>query len=630
MTEKILTGFFILLFLSLNGQSDSLMYVKIPEITLTEKRLPHPGQQAFFSPNKDVRETLQASSTLAELLSFQTTSIIRDRGNNSLATLSVRGGSSQQTQVLWNGANINNGMLGLTDLSTISPLMMESIELKPVQQEESYQPIGGALQLSNTAIDSQSITLGVVAGQYGFQQYHLNMAHQWSEKTEIRIKGLLGQNQQDFPYLKEHESVLLPRKQPHAYQSQWSGMIEFGQKITQKHKVEWRSWIHAMERELPPSLQQRRSTAVQRDSFQRHQFIWRYEGSKYQHLFNYTHRREVNHFEDPLNAQNSQNPFRAHQWISRHRYTPRQNFLLSGGANIQHQSFTTENYAGLQQVKEGELFLGLRAFPMGNRHQIELQVRQGWRNDQMAPPTGQVAWAYLREAHSLRLEYSRSYRFPSANDLFWEPYGNPDLQPESSDQFECQYTFKKPGGIWDQLRFATYYKKVDDWILWAPLTDNFFRPHNILEVTAAGMETSLRKSISWTAQSSTSLRLLYNYQYVRNTGPFDSPVAQKGENLIYMPEHQWSVFLSTSWRGISLLYQQEYQSQLFTQANLEVQLPARHLANLTVSYSTTIKKQSFQCFLKVHNLWNKDYFFKPHIPAPGRFWRWGFFFKPKF
>ena len=630
MTDKIFIGLLTLFCLPVCGQSDSLIYGDLPEIDLTRDRLPHPGRNALFSPNEDLRQTLKSSSTLAELLSYQTTSIIRDRGNNTLATISVRGGSSQQTQVLWNGANINNGMLGLSDLSTISPLMMEHIELQPVQNDESYQPIGGALELSNSAIDSQDINLGILAGQYGFQQYNMSIAHRWPTDTEIRLKGLYGQNQQDFPYLEEHASVLLPDRQPHAEQSQLSGMIELAQKLSPKNKLEWRSWIHAMERKLPPGMQQRRSTAVQRDSFQRHQIIWRYEGNRYQHLFNYTHRREINHFEDPLNAQDSQNPFRAHQWISRHRLNLTPNLLVSGGANIQHQRFDTENYAGQQEFTDGELFLGTHAYPFGPRQQIEVQIRQGWRNDQMAPLTGQVAWAYIQPVHSLRLEYSTAYRFPSANDLFWEPFGNPDLNPESSDQLQLQYTFEKPGFFWEKLRFATYYKKVEDWILWAPLNDNFFRPHNILEVTAAGLEASIQKSFSWSPRSSSTLRLLYNYQYVRNTGPYDSPVAQKGENLIYMPEHQWAAYMSTAWRGISLLYQHEYQSQLFSQANLQVTLPPRHLAHLTLSYSTKIRKQNIQCFLKVQNIWNESYVFQPQIPAPGRFWRWGIIFKPKF
>ncbi|NBB88811.1 MAG: TonB-dependent receptor [Bacteroidetes bacterium] len=630
MTDKILIGLLSLLYLPLHGQSDSLVYGDLPEIELVRSRLPHPGRNALFSQNEELQLTLKASSTLAELLSAQTTSIIRDRGNNNLATMSVRGGSSQQTQVLWNGANINNGMLGLSDLSTISPLMIEHIELQPVQNDESYQPIGGALELSNTQIDSQDILLGILAGQFGFQQYNMSIANRWSTNTEIRLKGLYGANQQDFPYLEEHASVLLPERQPHAEQRQLSGMIEWVQKLSQKNTLEWRSWIHAMERKLPPSLQQRRSTAVQSDSFQRHQVIWRYEGNQYQHLFNYTHRREINHFEDPLNAQDSRNPFRAHQWISRHRLDLTQNILLSGGANIQYQIFDTENYEGRQEFADGELFLGTHFYPFGPRQQMEVQMRQGWRNDQLAPLSGQIAWAYIHHVHSLRLEYSTAYRFPSANDLFWEPFGNPDLKPEKSDQLQLQYTFKDAGFVWEKLRFATYYKKIEDWILWAPLNDNFFRPHNILEVTAAGIEASIQKSISWTPRSSTLMRLLYNYQYVRNTGPYDSPVAQKGENLIYMPEHQWAVYMSTTWRDISLLYQHEYQSKLFAQANLEMTLPPRHLAHLTLSYSINIRKHNIQCFLKVQNIWNESYVFQPQIPAPGRFWRWGLIFKPKF
>jgi hypothetical protein len=97
-----------------------------------------------------------------------------------------------------------------------------------------------------------------------------------------------------------------------------------------------------------------------------------------------------------------------------------------------------------------------------------------------------------------------------------------------------------------------------------------------------------------------------------------------------MPEHQWAAYLSSSWGGFSLLYQHTFQSQIYTQANLQAELPARGVAHLTLSYSHTIKNQDIQCFLKVQNLWNEGYLFQPFVPAPGRFWRWGIFFTPKF
>jgi iron complex outermembrane receptor protein len=615
----------------MQGQTDSLIIkTDLSPVVFTADKMPLPGQNLYQTPNKDLRRSLQASSTLAELLTLQTTAIVRDRGNNSLATLSIRGGSSSQTQVLWNGANVNNGMLGLSDLSTISPLLMEDVQLHPVQNDESYQPIGGALTLSNTPIDSPLLRVGVQAGQYGFRQYHAQFSRSWNSHTEIRLKGLYAQNQQDFPYLDEHRSVLLPNRQPHAFQSQWSGMIELAQSLSENHKLELRSWWHAGERELPPSLQQRRSTAIQSDSFQRHQLVWKYDGSRYQHLFNYTYRKETNHFEDPLNAQDSQNPFQAHQWISQHRYMPHAHVQLKVGANVQHLLLTTENYANREEITEGEVFLGFDAFSPTSQHRAEVQIRQGWRGERTAPLTGQIAWEYFRPRHRIRLEYSRAYRFPSANDLFWTPFGNPDLKPEHSHQLQWQYTYNKEGLLWDQIRFASYYKQVKDWILWAPLNTVFFRPHNILQVTSTGFETSISKTKVWTLQSSTSIRALYNYQYVRNTGPYDSPVAQKGENLIYMPEHQWSLQLSSQWRRFSVMFQQVYQSKVFTQANLQDHLPARMLSHLTLSYSTRIRKQDIQCFLRIQNLWSESYFFQPHVPAPGRLWRWGIIYKPKF
>ena len=57
--------------------------------------------------------------TTEELLGKSAGLFIKQYGAGNLATLSIRGSSANQTQVLWNGIPVNPASLGLTDLTLL-------------------------------------------------------------------------------------------------------------------------------------------------------------------------------------------------------------------------------------------------------------------------------------------------------------------------------------------------------------------------------------------------------------------------------------------------------------------------------------------------------------------------------
>ncbi len=613
-----------------DAQSDSLITAELPAIEVLDQSDIDKGQNILASTSNSFSNILPFSSSLSDLLSLQSSATIRDRGNGTLSTMSIRGGSSQQSQVLWNGANINNSMLGLSDISMLPPAFMEEIRLHPVRENEAYQPIGGILSLNNHPADSSQWVMGAQFGEFNFEQYHLKMAYRWDDKTTFSLKGIYTDDRQNFPYLEEHSSVLLPDRQINARHQHIGGIAEITHQVNDHHRMEIRSWLQGMQREIPPTLNQRSSSAVQSDSFQRHQFIWVFDGHRYRHSFNYTYRSEVNHFLDPQNAQDSRNLFQSHQWLSQHRLLLHDQWAIKAGANIESTTFSTENYRQDPSFFNWQGYGRVNYFFRNNQHYLQTELRQAGRNNQLAPMTGHLAWGYTGQQHYWQFQLSRAHRYPSGNDLFWNPGGNENLEPELSHQIQASYQYSGYSPVFDDLSAEVYYKHVSNWILWAPLNSVFFRPHNILEVSAAGLELRLEKSMQWSRDFTMSIRGVYNYQYVRNTGENDSPVAQKGSNLIYMPEHQLSLQGGASYRQFALLYQHLHQSVLFTRPNLSESLPSRHIGHWILAYSDCWWQQDIQLFFRLNNAWEQDYFFQPAVPASGRQWRFGIIFQPKF
>ena len=132
-------------------RKDSLTH-QLMEVTITETK-----QQILQASKKTT--TLDSlilerynTSSLADLLSNQSAIHIKSYGNGNIATTSIRAGNASQTAVLWNGLNIQNPMLGQTDLSLVPTLLFQNIALEygGGSALNGSGAMGGSIQLRNT------------------------------------------------------------------------------------------------------------------------------------------------------------------------------------------------------------------------------------------------------------------------------------------------------------------------------------------------------------------------------------------------------------------------------------------------------------------------------------------------
>ena len=83
---------------------------------------------------------------------------------------------------------------------------------------------------------------------------------------------------------------------------------------------------------------------------------------------------------------------------------------------------------------------------------------------------------------------SLNYRFPTLNDLYFLPGGNPDLKSEHGFTYDVGLSFSVgkenvyalSGGInW-------FDSHIDDWIIWLPTTKGFFSPETLKRYMLTG------------------------------------------------------------------------------------------------------------------------------------------------
>lgn len=79
---------------------------------------------------------------------------------------------------------------------------------------------------------------------------------------------------------------------------------------------------------------------------------------------------------------------------------------------------------------------------------------------------------------------SRNFRFPTLNDLYFLPGGNPDLKKEHGISYDGRrFVRRGRGGSYSLHGEATWFDSyIDDWIVWLPTFKGFWTPKNIKEV----------------------------------------------------------------------------------------------------------------------------------------------------
>ena len=91
--------------------------IKIKEVVISRKKSIQilPGYKKITIDSSILMN--YSHSTLADLLSENSEIFIKSYGMGGTATPSFRGTGASHTQIDWNGININNPMLGQSDLS---------------------------------------------------------------------------------------------------------------------------------------------------------------------------------------------------------------------------------------------------------------------------------------------------------------------------------------------------------------------------------------------------------------------------------------------------------------------------------------------------------------------------------
>ena len=229
--------------------------------------------------------------------------------------------------------------------------------------------------------------------------------------------------------------------------------------------------------------------------------------------------------------------------------------------------------------------------------QNELGFRKEASSDYDSPFLFSLGSSYaFTPFYNLKANFSRNFRIPTFNDLYWSPGGNANLKPESSYQAEVGNVFKYKEFT---LSETVYYMKIDDLIRWIPMNGDVWSPENTDRVNTYGSETILGWTNSY-GKNNFAVNGTYAYTVSKNM--------DTKKQLFFVPYHKATASFAYSYSNLSIDYQYLYNGFVYTRSDNDPKevIDAYKVSNIGLAY-TFKSLDSSKIGFQVLNLFNEKY-----------------------
>ncbi|HNW69159.1 MAG TPA: TonB-dependent receptor [Bacteroidales bacterium] len=549
-----------------------------------------------------------SEGNVSQLLLQNSSVYIKSNGITGLSSVSIRGTGTSQTAVLWNGFNIQNPMNGGMDISLIPVNFMNKISIQYNGMAALYGggAMGGAIHLTNELEYDKGLDVSI-GGSYGsFGNYSVNMKLGLSrKKTSFMVKAFYQEGKNDFTFINDASLGSPKVRQTNAEMVSYGVMHDKAYKINDNNLLTFRLWIQDSKRQIPPLMTQEFSSACQRDEFFRPSLEWVNKGKKYK-LFVRTAVLIDNYkYADPDKQINSSSGTTASVSESEIYFKLFPYHTMNVGVHYKYTSGYCDYYIQKQSQQEISAFVSYTATGKSDKWKLNLGLREEYSNNSFVPVLPSAAMDIkLYKDMFLYVNFSRNYRIPTLNDLYWNPGGNPDLKPESGFAEELGIRYQK---TWDKFTLkymvSGFNNNTRNWIIWLP-ESSYWSPENIQAVWSRGAELNVNL-----AADVKKLGLIFSGKaaYVKATVEKSNNESALGHQLIYTPECIANGSINIIYKTFNFNINVEYNSRCYTSPDNLDFIAHYMLGNFYASKDFYFKNFGFNIFLQVHNFWNQKY-----------------------
>lgn len=637
----------------------------IAEVTVVGQRpIKEIGVQQTRFDSVVLKENIALS--IADVLTFNSSIFVKSYGRATLSTVAFRGTSPSHTQVTWNGMRINSPMLGMTDFSMIPSYFIDDASLLhgTSSVNETGGGLGGSVKLSTKPAAADGFGLQYIQGIGSFRTFDefLRLTY-GDEHWQLSTRAVYSSSPNDYKYRNrdKKENIYDDDRnivgQYYPIERNRSGAFKDLHILQEVYcntgrgdRFGLNAWYLRSNRELPMlstdyasdlsfENRQRENTfrgVLSWDHLRRNWKIAAKAG--YIHTWMaYDYKRDVgNGTMAPMTRSRSKiDTFYGQadgeysiggKWLFTASLSAHQHLVESADKNIIKQ----DGNQAIVGYDKGRIELSgavsVKWRPV-ERFGMSVVLREELYGTDWTPLIPALFLdGVLSERGSLvaKASVSRNFRFPTLNDLYFLPGGNPDLRKERGWTYDAGLSFAvgRAGRYKLSGSAAWFDSHVDDWIIWLPTTKGFFSPRNLKKVHAWGVELQAALSVAFARSWQLDLDGSYSWTPSVNEGEPMTPADRSvGKQLPYVPEHSATLSGRLSWRRWSLLYKWCWYSQRYTMSSndytLTGHLPPYYMSNLSLEKGFSFRWADLSLKGSVNNLFDEEYLSVLSRPMPG-------------
>ena len=602
--------------------------------------------------------------SIADVLTFNSPLFVKQYGRATLSTVSFRGTGPSHTQVTWNGMRINNPMLGMTDFSMIPSYFIDDASLLhgTSSVNEAGGALGGVVKLSTAPAAADGFGLQYIQGIGMYRTFDEFLRLTWGdEHWQVSTRAVYQSSRNDYKYRNRDKKENIYDEEMNIVGSYYpmernkSGAFDDVHVLQEIYYNPGRgdrfglnAWYINSNRELPLLTtdyaddtrfenRQREHTLRSVLSWDRLRRDWKV-GAKagYIHTWMaYDYRRDPGNGImtsmtrsrsriDTFYGQAAGEYAVGDEWLFTADIALHQHFVRSADKNIVLQQGDKAIVGYDQGRVEIDAAVSAKWRP-AERLGLSAVLREQLYGTKWATVPALFADYLLSKRGNVvaKASVSRNFRFPTLNDLYFLPGGNPDLKNETGVQYEAGLSFAVGrDAIYTLSGSASWYdQRIDDWILWLPTTKGFFSPVNIKEVHAYGVEVRADLSVMLARGLKLDLDGTFSWSPSINVGEPMSPADQSvGKQLPYEPEFSGTATGRLAWRSWGLLWQFCYYSERYTMSSNDITLTGRLtpyvMNNLSLEKGFAFRRADLSLKATINNLFNEEYLSVLSRPMP--------------
>lgn len=639
-------------------QKDSIAYkLSIDEVQIVARRIRHANEANVGSKVMHIEpELLQVNKTrsLSELLTEYSPTYIKSMGAGALSTASFRGGSASQTRVNWNGINITPPMSGTFDFSQYPVFFADNVNLNygSSHVKNGTGAIGGSVNIFNDPDWKKGVT-GKVFSEYGSYATHTHglQVNIGSKKIASKTRLFYQDSDNDYTYInKVLTSQPFREKREDAAYSQGGIMQEGYLKLGRYAQLSAIGWWQQGKRKLPQPL----GVVAKTHEQQQETNLRGYLGLDYVrgiHEFHlkaaglYYRLKYDKWFDNALfDPEGNVNASQTWQGVADYSCAPADELVLSSTLTYTHDRIRVSSYIDVDPSKyeiDGIQYEIPVADPpfVHHRNVLSWQSSARWmpvawlqlhgqymfeQNDHRGVSTGSAGFVanLFHQTVYVKGSMAYNYRFPSMNDLYWRPGGNPDVKPEDGFSYDASVGYRKELTSWLTVNAeaAGYLMHIDNWILWLPKDGNqwIWTPQNKRDVRSVGMEFTGKLLFSFDDLKAT---LSGNYSWSRSRTRKRQHIDDHSYmmQIPYVPEQKWNARLALEYKGFFCSWQTTYIGRRYITTDQSYSTDPYTIHNVLAGYQWKLKKgRRLTPQLRLDNLFDTYYESTQYYPMPLR------------